>query len=297
MARPGTPIKDVFAVMFATDNNVKEASQILKIKKSTIYNMKSQKKDQWTAMQQQLEKGELDLDIYLRGRGYARVAEEKRVKEKSVKSEMVEKHVGVSRSIEKAKPTHVPKLKQAVKPSSQTPKTNPPKMKEKVPMTTKTKDPYVTELETQNAKLKQNNKEIAEALDRSNKEKETIVQEHNALVDDYQKAKEYLGEVVGFNGEKAEQLEKLYKEKKQLLKDLEHAEAKLNETTVAVDSSHHPTGLHLVRLGKVYVSKSGNIIKSIVHAVSDDLEALSKVAEETGGELVEVALVNKEDAQ
>ncbi|OZT77138.1 hypothetical protein [Salinicoccus roseus] len=278
MARKGIPIKDVFAVMFATDNNVKEASQILKIKKSTIYNMKSQKKDQWTAMQQQLEKGELDLELYMKERGFARLAEEKRVREKSVKSGMVEKHVGVSRSIEGVKPTHVPKMKQTVTPASQTLKPKAHKPKEKQPMPTKTKDPYVIELETQNAKLKKNNKEIAEALDRSNKEKETIVQEHNALVDDYQKAKEYLGEVVGFNGEKAEQLEKLYKEKKQLLKDLEHAEAKLNETTVAVDSSHHPTGLHLVRLGKVYVSKSGNIIKSIVHAVSDDLEALSKVA-------------------
>jgi chromosome segregation ATPase len=290
MARPGTPIKDVFAVMFATDNNVKEASQILKIKKSTIYNMKSQKKDQWTAMQQQLEKGELDLELYMKERGFARLAEEKRVREKSVKSGMVEKHVGVSRSIEGAKPTHVPKLKQTVTPASQTLKPKPHKPKEKQPMPTKTKDPYVIELETQNAKLKQNNREIAEALERSNQEKETIVEEHNALIDDFNKAKEQMKEMNDEIGE-------LASFKNQLTKELEDTEAKLNERAVSVNGNHQPTGLHLVRLGKVYVSKSGNIIKSMVHAVSDDLEALSKVAEETGGELVEVALVNKEDMQ
>lgn len=290
MARPGTPIKDVFAVMFATDNNVKEASQILKIKKSTIYNMKSQKKDQWTAMQQQLEKGELDLELYMKERGFARLAEEKRVREKSVKSGMVEKHVGVSRSIEGAKPTHVPKLKQTVTPASQTLKPKPHKPKEKQPMTTKTKDPYVIELETQNAKLKKNNKEIAEALNRSNQEKQTIREEYNAMADEFNQAKEEAKQIHRDN-------EVLERRVETVNRDLEHAEAKLNERAVAVNGNHQPTGLHLVRLGKVYVSKSGNIIKSIVHAVSDDLEALSKVAEETGGELVEVALVNKEDAQ
>lgn len=297
--------------MFATDNNVKEASQILKIKKSTIYNMKSQKKDQWTAMQQQLEKGELDLELYMKERGFARLAEEKRVREKSVKSGMVEKHVGVSRSIEGAKPTHVPKLKQTVTPASQTLKPKPHKPKEKQPMPTKTKDPYVIELETQNAKLKQNNREIAEALDRSNQEKQTVLEEYNAMATDFKDVQELSNkrrESLELRDEEIEKLKKYLEEEKDKAKsrrilaealeeEVKERDEHLNQLTKSGGPLYTPTGLHLVRLGKVYVSKSGNIIKSIVHAVSDDLEALSKVADETGGELVEVALVNKEDAQ
>lgn len=281
MTRKSTvTVKQVFDAMKECDDNVKEASQKLKIKKSRIYNIKSQNKTEWAALETAHQEGENEV---IKTQTIARHAEHKIPKTvKGVKSEMAEKHANVTRSIEGAKKVEPPKLKGAV-----------PEEK-KAPVVPGSKHPH--DYEAENKRLRKANDDIAEALDRSNKEKKAVALEHNKLVDDYKEA-------CGTADEKSREASKLSIElseerKKHKVVEQENetlkAEIKRYQQDMHKERSADVIEMdhHVVKLGKMYVSETYELTDDIDRGklLAPDKDA-ADIAERTGGTHYQVTLM------
>lgn len=254
--KKGLTVKEVFSAMKQCDDNVKEASQLLQVKKTSIYNIKSRNKEEWARLEAEHTKGEDDVQHPFKERSVARPADYKIDKSnRGVKSEMAEKFTGKSFPISDPAPAKAPEKK----------------MDDNL---------TIAKLQKENATIRKSNTDIDAALKRANKDKEELAIKHNQLVNDF-------NDVQALSKERREKIEERDARIAELEAELE------KQPQQPAELAYTSTGFHLVKLGKMYVTEDFRLRHQLKNAICEDADKALKIAEATGGSAQEVVLIDR----